>query len=149
MNSALRNSKPEFGPTKFEARVRPYEIRSLRFGLQIAHGEDFVFTHARRCLDLGGVASVFADHRPLDGLEPLQFRPEPLRAGGGHRMPFHVACVGATGCGAARGFSRRCNACVEYGTSSRRPCMPIAAARAPAIVVYVGTCAFRAARRMT
>ena len=89
------------------------------------------------------------DRRPLDGLEALQLRPESLRAGGGHRVPFHVACVGTTGCGAARGFSRRCSACVEYGTSSRRPCMPIAAARAPAIVVYVGTCAFSAARRIT
>src|ERR1700693_2538234 len=49
-----------------ETVIRPYEIRNAGSALQIPHGEDLVFAHARRRLDLGGVAGVLADQRPRD-----------------------------------------------------------------------------------
>ncbi len=52
------------------------------------------------------------------------------------------------GFGNRRYRSRSCSAWIAYGTSPRIERMPMAAARAPAIVVYVGTWSTSAARRI-
>ena len=97
------------------------------------------------------------DRRALDRLQAMQLGLEALRAGDGHGYFAHRSVCGnkkgprntvhrsvsdaedrVARCvvfRSGRQCSRSCSDCIAYGTSSRMPCIPIAAARAPSSVV--------------